>query len=116
MQGTVWGELLHNMPDLAFNLHGVEAIYSDRPNQIHLHFSQGFGQFHLHAPRVLFLGTNTTTVAFFCFNDRGGEASVFDGSRWLASGWDPSQWRLQTMPGSPRRSLRHGQTELQTSL
>ena len=100
VQGTVRGEVLCNLPNLAFNLHAVEAVYLDRTNQIQLHFNQGFGQFHLDSPKVLFLGTNTASGAFFSFNDRGGEASVFDGSCWIASGWEPTQWLLQEMPAS----------------
>ncbi|MGP1371695.1 MAG: hypothetical protein ACTS3T_02620 [Almyronema sp.] len=106
VQGTVRGQLLANLPNLAFNLHAVEAVYLDRANQVRLHFNQGFGQFHLDSPKVLFLGTNTVSGAFFSFNDRGSEASVFDGSHWIASGWEPSRWLLQEVPVNLRRSWR----------
>lgn len=62
-----------------------------------LKFDTAFGQFNTAEPEVVFLGSHATHGSFFSFNDRGGEASIYDAvtDTWVTSGWNPEGWLVE---------------------
>ncbi|MBD0336717.1 MAG: hypothetical protein ICV62_14610 [Cyanobacteria bacterium Co-bin13] len=100
--GTVEGDFLVNLPHLVFNLRHLTAALQDQRSRTVLQFDRVFGQFDLTSPEVLFSGSDSGSESFFCFNYRGSEAIVFDGTEggWIASGWVPATWQVETLGGS----------------
>lgn len=105
--GTVAGDVLTNLPNLAFNLDGLEAVLRSPSGTPIARFDQVFGQFRLDRPEVIISGSDSATGAFFGFNYRAGEAMVLaaDPRQCLASGWRPAAWQLAVPAASPEPSF-----------
>lgn len=107
LAGTVAGDVLTNLPNLAFNLGSLEAVLCSASGMPIARFDQVFGQFRLDRPEVIISGSDSATGAFFGFNYRGGEAVVLAADRreCLASSWRPTAWQLALLPAGPEPRL-----------
>lgn len=107
LSGVLMGDRLLKVPNLVFNLSGLEAVCCDPAGQVILRFDTVFGQFQTHYPEMLFSGSNAETGDFFSFNYRDRDAVVYDArsDRWLSVGWNPDGWNLEEITTSPTYRL-----------
>ena len=97
--GIVEGDYFPNAPDVVFNLRSLKAICLDSQNNSVMNFDTVFGQFTFDEAETLFSGSKQDQGSFFSFNYRDAEASVYDAATdtWIASGWNPSNWRVEEL-------------------
>ncbi|MEM0981041.1 MAG: hypothetical protein AAGH78_12300 [Cyanobacteria bacterium P01_H01_bin.58] len=104
--GIVEGDYCSDTPHHVFNLRALMASCLSPQGFPLMIFDTVYGQLSTTNDEIVFCGSYAADGSLFSFNYRGLEASIYDAATntWMASGWNPRNWHVETVQGFSLRN------------